>query len=163
MSTTPLTQLSSLFPKAADRCLACGVTAEYAKISVWIEHDAQDRPTHELVALCDKCGDRLVEPHPLLYDRVSPHQPVPGAMETCRGCLLNTGLRCSSPLLKANGGAGLPVKFAAPIQAFVDGTRSGRRAGWRETIYRAPPTCDGRQPLAQNDVTARDLNSEGPL
>ena len=111
-----------------------------------LEADEQDRFEDRHLVLCRRCSDRLIEPHPRLYRQVPRFAPEPGRMDPCLGCRYARALRCESPLLKANGGAGLPVRFPQPMHAFVDGTRGGRRTGWQETIYPGPATCEGRTP-----------------
>ena len=141
-------------PKLSEDLLAstgdrghCGNCGREGETVLWREHDERDRPTETLVALCEACSDEIVEPHPRLYARVDRNQPIPGAMPICVACAHRAGLVCRSPLLKANGGPGLPVRFPQPTVGFVDyrDPKTGRRRGERMVSYRAGgQECDGR-------------------
>ena len=73
------------------------------------------------------------------------HTPFPGVMVICHDCTKRVGLRCTSPLAKFNGGAGINISACKPVTAFMDGTRGGKRTGWIERFYSTPPTaCTGR-------------------
>lgn len=134
-------------PASFDWCMRCAGVNE---LDAWQEHDDHDRPEPILIVLCRPCAEQIIEPHPRLYRLVHRHEPLPGAMrDLCRDCRLQTALRCRSPLLKANGGPGLPITYPRPAVAFVDGVRGGRRTGWRETLWQGPPeSCGGREPCS---------------
>lgn len=126
-------------------CQGCGGPAR----QLWEEHDDNDKPEQILVALCDACSDRLIEPHPRLYRIVHEHEPRPGAMPVCSSCGWRKGLNCTHADLKANGGPGLPLNFPKPAVAMVDGTdKRGRRTGWRHVIWMGPVVCRRREHLA---------------
>lgn len=152
--------LGALF-LAPDRCQHCGVLVDdddasgHAARERWIEHDEWDRPTAVVIVLCAPCAKRLIAPHPRLYAAMPRHKPHPGTMMLCVGCRHRDGLRCAHPGARANGGAGVLVTSPAPLRAFMDGTRNGRRTGWVAEIYPSAPTsCDGRatQPTATDTV-----------
>ncbi len=141
--------LVGLFPVAPDLCQECGVTVDDAddtrRRTRWIEHDEWDRPTHAVIVLCRSCAEDIIEPHPRLYAEMPIHKPHPGTMALCGACIHRTGLRCTHPNAKANGGPGIVITYAPPLRAFMDGTRGGRRAGWVTEIYPSAPTvCNGR-------------------
>lgn len=125
-----------------DRCQSCG---EKDNLRTWNEHDAWDQLQHPavLVVLCARCSDRLIEPHARLYTQVDRLMPVPGAMALCVDCRHRNGLRCTSQLLKANGGPGLEISFPKP--ALVHLNYGGGRGEWKN-LYSSPPTkCAGRE------------------
>jgi len=129
----------------------CGNCGTGEKVTIWIEHDEKDQPELKFVSLCIACADKIIEPHPRLYAGMGQNTPFPGVMDICLLCKHRSGLRCTSPLAKFNGGAGINIAASKPITAFVDGTRTGpdgrrRRTGWIERIYPTAPTnCTGRQ------------------
>lgn len=128
-----------------DRCQKCGV--HWAEIERWREHDDHDEPTDVVIVLCRECAEAVIEKHPRLYSQVPRNAPLPGCMDLCTNCELRSGLQCTHPDLKANGGPGLAIICSKPSVAFVDGTdKSGRRRGWREVWYERPPReCAGRR------------------
>jgi hypothetical protein len=129
-------------PRTLVACQACG-RGELPSINlaVWQEHDEADRPEPIFLVLCDACA-RLIEPHPRLYRRVDRWAPAPGIMPTCSGCRHQDALRCRSPLLKANGGPGLPIRSGVAAQGFA----CSRKQGCCELIqYSRPAECDGRE------------------
>jgi len=136
-------------PKDPDECQACGGQyvlpgdcAYRGEFQRWQEHDDNDLPEPIIVVLCETCSDRLIEKHPRLYRQLQGFEPWPGSELICRGCVHRIGVSCRHPDLKANGGTGLHLTMPPPSVAFMDGTRGGRRAGWRETIYLAPGVTD---------------------
>ena len=140
-------RLSETLPHAQHpkMCGNCGVGDETKLVHVWIEHDENDRPEMKFVTLCDPCADKIIEPHPRLYSPVGQNVPMPGIMDICLSCTRRVGMACTSPLAKFNGGPGMNVNASKPITAFVDGTRNGRRVGWRMRIFSTPPNaCTGR-------------------
>lgn len=135
-----------------DHCQSCGRAGSVAdpegKPSLWLwqEHDDADRPEGIVVVLCDRCSNRIIEPHPRLYRKLGHYEPFPGALPICTGCVHQDDFRCTHPRAKLNGGEGVYLTFPRPIMAFVDGTRGGRRTGWRENWYTGPVTaCDARE------------------
>lgn len=144
-------------PRRLDACQRCGLgasedlgsegyerTAEGVAIEVlprWVEHDDQDQPEPIVVVLCTPCSEKVIEPHPRLYERLPLFKPFPGAMGICVGCGHQEGLRCRSPSAKVNGGPGMRVEFSLPAVYFVDGIRGGRRTGWRMERYKGPATA----------------------
>lgn len=157
------------FPRRLDRCQACGLGPDpagrrgiggtetppggepFATLPRWMEHDDQDRPEPIVVVLCDPCAERIIEPHPRLYDRVPLYKPFPGAMGICVGCTHNDRLACRSPEARFNGGPGLEIEH--PPQGVMHictrGRGGGRGGGWIE-LYSGPATaCSGREPAVQ--------------
>lgn len=130
--------------KRPDRCQGCGWDCDLTR---WQECDYQDNPTHVVVVLCLKCTEQLIEKHPRLYAPLHHYAPHPGSMVLCEDCPFRSGVSCTHPDLKANGGAGLGVHFAEPTVVFVDGVSKGggKRIGWQELRYATPPSaCDGK-------------------
>lgn len=124
-------------------CQSCGRTEP--PLRRWREHDENDQPEPIVVVLCDPCAKCLIEPHPRLYGVMQFGEPLPGTMTICEDCVYRDGLACLHPLLKANGGPGLPLNFPPPTVAFVDGVdQKGRRFGRQMTMYRGPVHCAGR-------------------
>jgi hypothetical protein len=127
-----------------------------------------DQPTEPPVhvVLCRACSDRLVEPHPRLYQAQPRFKPVPGAMALCAACEHRDGLSCTSPLSGAaeapgillaegkpvpEGWAGLVIRGPEPWRVHVYRRGPGARSGW-ETIYHGPPThCSGREACGGHD------------
>lgn len=142
-------------PRDLAHCQSCGAAGnpfaiedddrEGLRLTIWREHDEDDKPEGVVVLLCERCGKRLIDPHPRLYDYLMPMQPFPGAMACCRGCRYSVETRCLHPMLKDNGGSGLMMAVPKPSVALVDGVRGGRRCGWRQIIYTGPVTCRGRE------------------
>jgi len=123
-------------PKSPDHCQCCGIDHD---LHVWIECDEADRETAVAMMVCDGCVKAHITPHARLYLQMEPNRPFPGAMHVCWPCIHQVGLRCASPLLKANGGAGLPIRAAQPTTSFLCG-------GGCRTINDyglTPPKCDG--------------------
>jgi hypothetical protein len=109
----------------------------------WQEHGDTDSPEPIVVMLCTTCSDRLIVPHPRLYRQLAPNEPFPGVMELCLGCRFRTGVRCTHPALKANGGPGLKIEIGPPDVAMVHGVRGGQKV----ILYRHPAKeCAGREP-----------------
>lgn len=113
-------------------------------LDVWEECDHHDKREGIYIRLCEPCSKRLIEPHPRLYHHKQQHEPMPGAMPTCADCKLRDGLKCTSPLLKRNGGQGLPLSIPKPVNAMVDGSKySGPMV-----LYMGPVTCNAKEPCA---------------
>lgn len=141
MSEWPKLSETLTGPRGLHYCQSCG--EELGELRAWQEHDEADRPTPVAVMLCPACANRLIEPHPRLYRQIAAGEPFPGAMPCCHGCRHAVALACRSPMLKANGGAGLPLRFPTPAQAIAC---SRGRGGCRHlTIWQGPVTCDGRE------------------
>ena len=149
MSKHPWPKLSESLthPRDPRLCQACGWDCDLHR---WREHDDFDRPTDVIVVLCLRC-EKLIEPHPRLYDRLEDYAPHPGSMVLCEDCSWRNGLRCTHEDLRANGGSGLGVQFPMPHAVHVCGTRGGRRTGWMMQVYPGPPSsCAGRAALAES-------------
>lgn len=131
-------------------CQNCGSTEQIWR---WREHDDNDKPEQIAVMLCKKCSDKIIEPHPRLYSTLRPHEPMPGTMPICIDCFYRAKMRCTHHSLRENGGKGLPLRFPQPSVAFVDGTRNGRRTGWRELVYFEDATCASRTPRTSAEPT----------
>ncbi len=157
-TTPPMPRLTG--PRDLHHCQGCGTAGvlRHGRIGdspgpqpatvlrAWREHDEKDQPEPLYVLLCKKCEDKIIEPHPRLYAPVDPGEPSPGVMPACIGCRFSAAVACRSPLLKANGGPGLPLRYPPPSTAFVDGRRNdGRRFGHAIRIWAGPVRCDGRQ------------------
>jgi len=145
-----LSQELSDIPPSPAHCRACGVYRDDEKIFGWQEHDDLDRPEQIVVFLCRDCSDRLIDKHPRLYRRLEQDEPFPGNMVLCTDCRHRKGTRCTHPLLKANGGVGLPLRFSAPTRMHIDrrDPKTGRRIGEWLTRWNGPVTCGGKEPHA---------------
>ena len=132
-------------PNKPEVCRSCGEPAD----DLWQEHDGDDRPEFRYLWLCRKCGDRLIEPHPRLYNQLSNYAPAPGAMRICTDCPHRTdkGI-CACPAAKANGGPGILIQAIGGFSGFIDGRdKNGRRWGKPFTTYSFPPSdCTGKNP-----------------
>lgn len=133
------------FPRELGCCQSCGQTADPSDgvaLRKWRECDEWDKATRVIVVLCTRCSKRLIDPHPRLYVATSWDEPVPGAMELCVSCVHQAGLACLHPLLKANGGPGLEVRFPQPVRGFLCGPRvGGPFVQWTGK----PSACAGRE------------------
>ncbi len=128
--------------KHPDTCQGCGRHRDL--VTIWQECDEHDQPELIFVVLCKHCSDRLIEPHPRLYKQRAAFDPMPGVMHLCIPCRHRDGTRCANMQASINGGPGLKIIGPKPSVAMVDGRRNGRRCGWREVIYPAPPiACTG--------------------
>lgn len=115
-------------PKDPRRCQACGfevgpprndverVVRFHAYLSRWIECDAWDRHDENspVVVLCEPCSKKLIESHPRLYVDLWPDTPRPGCMPICVDCTHRSGVSCTHPRAKANGGEAVLLKFKHP-------------------------------------------------
>lgn len=140
----PWPRLSETLPhrRALDCCQSCGGADD---LRVWQEHDDMDRPERIYLVLCHTCAAEIIGPPPRLYRCLDRWAPGPGIMPTCQGCVHQKDLGCRSPLLKANGGPGLPVRSSVA----AEGIACSRGRGCRRFIeYGTPPVCDGREPKA---------------
>lgn len=129
-------------PDKPEVCRCCGDVDAH----LWQEHDDHDKPEPRYLWLCRRCSDRIIEPHPRLYDEISPNAPAPGAMRICADCKHRAaGGLCT--MAKANGGLGITVSAFTGLSGFMDGRdKKGRRWGKRFTSYPYPPTaCTGKQ------------------
>ena len=133
-------------PNQPEVCRSCGEPADY----LWQECDDRDKPEFRWFWLCDKCSDKIIEPHPRLYNDVHRHAPAPGAMLICSDCphRVSADGTCGCPKAKANGGAGILIQAHGATTMFIDGRDSkGRRFGRRMTTYgMAPSACTGKNP-----------------
>jgi len=144
-SLRPLT-----WPYRCQRCDVLGGDSAYERLTVWQEHDDDDRPECRYVLLCPACADRLIEPHPRLYRRLAFQEPAPGILRICAGCAHQMRVfgSCDSPYLFSRGGPGLP--FRGPdsqvhVQRAGPGGR-GRRGGWESIWNEEPSQCVGFEP-----------------
>lgn len=142
-------RLSETLPHAAHPklCGNCGVHDDTKLVHVWIEHDVNDRPERRFVALCDACSDKIIEPHPRLYARMDENAPLPGVMDLCVDCKHRSGLNCSSPLAKFNGGDGISITADKPMVYHMDGRdKKGRRwSRWGQSYSNPPKACTGKE------------------
>lgn len=145
-------RLSADLPKRAElhACRSCGGNSDLAR---WLEHDGADEPEPIVVVLCKACADRLIEPHPRLYRKMTPFEPFPGVMSICGDCRLRDGQRCTNAQAKINGGPGLAMTYPAPTRVHYYRRGKGAKSGW-ETIWNGPVTsCAGKEPIdADNAV-----------
>lgn len=156
-STLPWPRLSETLPHQRHPwcCQCCGINLLYMPNpphELHRECDDHDQPTRRVIALCKRCADRLIEPHPRLYQRVPENKPAPGAMpHLCVGCRWRVELDCTHPALKANGGPGLNITVAEPALGFWDGRgKDGRRTGGIYERWPAPASaCAGAEPLPE--------------
>lgn len=140
-------------PRNYHACSSCGVRpTALVDLQLWQEHDDNDKPEMRFILLCKRC-EPMIKPHPRLYAQHHRWAPAPGASAICEGCRFRDGLSCTHPNLTATGGVGLMA--GKHTVALVDGTRGGRRTGWREVFYSEPPKeCRSFQPkpAVQEDV-----------
>lgn len=144
----PYPRLSEDLPLNDPReCAQCGSGQE---LSVWQECDTADVPESIYIVLCERCADRLIDPHPRLYHRLAPNQPAPGVMPICLGCAHRAGNLCWSRQSLLRGGRGVRLDHPRPMVAFVDGTgKGGRRMGGTMTMYPGIVfNCSGKELLA---------------
>ena len=128
--------LPHLHPK---KCAACGCWDREKLLSLWQEHDREDKPETRYVLLCDACSRKLIEPHVRLYAEIDNKSPAPGAMEICADCRFRDGLWCAKA--KSNGGEGVTITAAKPSRGFIDGARYSGPF----TFYPvAPSACSGK-------------------
>lgn len=136
-STHRLTDLPG--EKHPQKCQLCGEFDALEVIKVgqgilnrWREHDHHDRPEHRVIVLCKSCSDRVIKPHPRLYEALQPSEPFPGCMAICLECKHRSGVSCTHPDAKANGGNGVMITIEKPIMAMVDGRKyRGPLAMWK--------------------------------
>lgn len=93
---------------------------------MWQKTDADDRPIDDYLITCkgEDCQQRI-DDDPMLFIEVSWGAGGPGKfMLVCGDCTHRDGFSCRHPDLKANGGAGLEVRFAnLPIyNSFICGS-----------------------------------------
>ena len=137
-STDPDTTHALLGLVARERRPAWGVYA-------WQEHDSHDAPQPVVVVLCTDCSARLIPSHPRLYRRLPQNAPFAGIMDLCLACVFREGVCCTHPQTQANGGPGLQLDSAPPIDLHVN---EGHGRGAFLTLYPHPVrACSGRQPM----------------
>lgn len=146
----PWPRLSETLPHAAhpQLCGNCGVHDDTKPVSVWIEHDTNDRPERRFIALCRACSDKIIEPHPRLYSEVQPNTPLPGAMALCIDCTHRKGIACTCPAAKYNGGPGINITTVKPMVVHIDGRdpKTHRRFGrWLNHYSQPPSACTGQR------------------
>jgi hypothetical protein len=138
-------------PRELGTCQACGRRVTFTPPSVkrqpdyltlWQEHDEQDKPEALVVCLCAACAVKLIGPHPRLYRQLSEHEPFPGAMACCIGCRFAQAMSCSNPDSAGKGGDGLGLLYPPPARMHIN--RGGGRGGWT-TVYIGAVQCGGRQ------------------
>lgn len=128
-------------PRAPNVCQSCSRGGlERSTGRRYIECDPWDKPTTRRVVLCAVCSDRLIKPHPLLYLAEDWWAPFPGVMPTCAACQFHDALRCTNPLLKANGGPGLRVHPYPGGRGILCGGPGGCRPF---VEWLRPPACRG--------------------
>lgn len=137
-------------PRSLYRCQACGLACAPPTREIWQEHDQDDAPEPIVVVLCPSCSRDIVEPHPRLYTRLDPNEPIPGAIGLCTECRhqdRRAGLRCGHPGAKQNGGPGLSIRVRKPTLAHVCyKARGGGRTGRFLKIWPTQATrCSGRE------------------
>ena len=131
-------------------CQRCGAIPPVGgePLTAWQEHNDADRPETIFVLLCRKCADKVIEPHPRLYRRLSRNEPAPGVMQICSGCIYQIEGRCTSDLLRSRGGPGL--KFPGPdttVHICRAGPKGRGRVGeWLKMWSAEPTTCAGFRP-----------------
>jgi hypothetical protein len=148
-SKHPWPRLSQTLPHRHPlTCQACGASFIDGgeRLGFWQEHDDQDQPERIFVPLCQKCADRIIEPHPRLYEKIDRNAPMPGGMPICIDCRFRDGLRCTHADLVTNGGDGLRLTQVQPSVMFLDyRDKAARRRGKRiVSYYRPVSACAGR-------------------
>jgi len=144
-------------PRAYGWCSGCGVHRPndmrlLPGLTLWQECDENDKPELRYLWLCIDCSNKLIEPHPRLYERLHSFTPVIGAMSMCTDCVHRKGLSCAHPEARINGGPGIEIQAGSSSRAFMDGTRNGKRTGWTVTMYHSPPvSCAGRTTARLDD------------
>jgi hypothetical protein len=103
----------------------------------WQECDHNDHREARVIVLCNKCSAAIIEPHPRLYHRLQPNDPFPGCMDLCVDCKLRSGVSCTAPEAKANGGPGVMITIQKPFGAMVD----GKNYRGPMTLWPAPATA----------------------
>lgn len=120
-----------------DVCNSCMATDD---LQLWQEHDRFDKPEPKWVLLCQKCADKIIEPHPRLYNKVCSNSPAPGAMLLCTFCVHRTRTSCSQTL--SSGGPGITITSCKPMVAHIDGrNKNGRFALWLKSYAVRPTAC----------------------
>jgi len=109
---------SAPFPLTTfNRCQLCGKEDDICSFEMLYECDEKDAPEKERIFICCRkgpCHDRIVA-HPRMYRTVIWGKGGPGKfMLLCGDCDKRKGTKCTSSLLKENGGVGLCVKFVKP-------------------------------------------------
>lgn len=134
------------------RCQSCGAAERDSElaaphyvedVTLYQEHDQHGAPELVLVPLCEECAGVLVDAHPRLYLPLDSWAPWPGVMADCRKCAYRRGLACGNPLLKANGGEGLPliVPLVRRTAVMHVDPRTGKRTGRPIRLYSGPTRC----------------------
>lgn len=135
-------------PRSPSRCQSCGAThSSEVPLSRWIECDEWDQPTHVVVVLCRRCGERLIDPSHRLYHPLWPNEPHPGAMGICVKCLERRGTACGHPDAKENGGAGVTIEITRPTIAHLCLAGPNGRRGETRQIYSSPASACNRRRL----------------
>jgi hypothetical protein len=129
-------------PKDPRVCQSCGGGKHLGR---WQECDETDTPTSAVLVLCRDCDQRLLAPHPRLYLSLDPNAPCPGSMELCVDCVFRAGVTCTQSDLRANGGLGLAITCATPIQVHLQRRGPGPRCSWHTIYPHAPSACAGRR------------------
>lgn len=87
----------------------------------WQECDHKDQKEAKVIVLCEECSARLVKSHVRLYHKLFANTPLAGCMGLCVDCRFRSGVSCSNPKAKANGGPGVTLMIAQPQHALIDG------------------------------------------
>lgn len=122
-------------------CQSCGEKG--VLLHRWRECDEYDKPTMTVVVLCVRCEKKLIEPHPRLYIPLDMYAPFPGIMRICLDCPRRSGVSCTSPLAKHNGGRGVRITGPRPTQAHIKA--GGGRGGWIKIYSGEATDCAGKQ------------------
>ena len=115
--------------------------------AIWREHGDADEPEPGYIELCTACSDAVIGPHPRLYSRMPVNAPAIGAMPLCLDCVRRSGLRCTHPDAKANGGPGLAIDIDPPGTMHVNRGGGGRNY-WTKVYTRPARSCAGHEPAA---------------
>jgi hypothetical protein len=136
-------------PRRHGLCQSCGVKSQdhrgLPSLTLWQECGDQDDATIDYLWLCHPCAERLIEPHPRLYQRHHVFHPAVGVQPFCETCIHCVNMRCTH----RDANLGTLVQPGAFSRAFVDGQgrgKSGRRVGWIATLFYEPAKgCRGRE------------------
>ena len=123
-------------------------------LTLWVECDDYDRPdASRKLVLCSAC-DRtdatgkplpsgakgkggVIDRHPRLYHLPTHNAPVIGAMPQCGACKHRSGLSCTNPQSKSNGGPGMPIGVSNMSHLYY----GGGKGAW---VFNHPPgKCSG--------------------
>ncbi len=148
-SNTPRLSETLSGTRHRDYCQCCGKHNHdlESDLTMWQEHDNNDKPEHIFLMLCEHCnapsGKRtkstLIEAHPRLYGAVHEHAWYPGIMHLCTNCQFHHELSCTHPDQKSRGGNGLEITGPEPFVFHM--ARTGYFKSWYPAKF-----CAGRIP-----------------